>query len=864
MRNVLVVARREVNAAFLSLLAWIVLTIFLVISGLCFSFVVNKTHAASLEGTVDSISFLFLFATPLLTMRLLSEEYRSGTIETLMTAPVTEFQVVLGKFIGALAFYGFILAPTLAYAVILRILGKPDVGVMFSSYVGLVAMGCEYIALGLFCSTLTQHDLIAAVLALRRTAGFVRPRPDRRLPARRAPVLRRIRRHDAASQRLLDRPHRVPGPVLLLQHDRLLAVPVRPSAGKQALEITRWEKWEEWEGWEGWEGPLAIITPMLPIPPILPIMRSQPLTDAKPPLWQTLTRAGIAVGVLSLFVAWVLYAVFDRVGITSPAFLIPFIAGAALVLGGILINVEWLWSGIRQRKFLAGLNAWIMVGLAVVLLAIANAIVGGTPQTDAWFLDLTQARLHTLSEQTRNILKGLQKEVRITVVIGTGEVQAVYGGSVEVGSMVKELAAQYRAQSRKVQVDILDVYRDKSLADTAFARIGEKTAADSVIVECGGKSVHIPFADLVEAPPGDPFAPPSGPPAFKGEDKLSGAILNVIEEKQTGVYFLAGHGEMGIEGDEEQALNQFVLELKRENCRVAALNLLKTRQMPADCDLLVIAGPVAPFTDSEVEILRQYLEKDGRLFVLVRPRLPPGKLGGLDSLLADYNVDVHDDEIIVEQDRDLMGRPVLSLMVVMDTYGRHPITDDVTQMNYVMVNAAPVRAAMPDASSPYGRLTGPQPDYSVTGLIYSGSNSWAEPNPTKKPLKFDPEHGEKGPLCVGVAVQRRAKKESPAGPPGEPPEKGARLVVLGSCDTASDIAFSHPEAGYEANRTLVMNCVNWLVNKETKLGIPPQRADRRELAAGPTAFKAIFFITVIGMPLTVALIGGLVWWTRRR
>ena len=78
--------------------------------------------------------------------------------------------------------------------------------------------------------------------------------------------------------------------------------------------------------------------------------------------------------------------------------------------------------------------------------------------------------------------------------------------------------------------------------------------------------------------------------------------------------------------------------------------------MPADCDLLVIAGPVAPFTDSEVEILRQYLEKNGRLFVLVHPRVPPGKLGGLDSLLADYNVDVRDDEIVIEPDRDLMGR----------------------------------------------------------------------------------------------------------------------------------------------------------------------------------------------------------------
>ena len=166
MRNALAVARREINAAFLSLLAWIVLTVFLIFSGFFFWLFASRTHEASLEGTIGIVSFFFLVATPLLTMRLLSEEYRSGTIETLMTAPVTEFQVVLGKFIGALAFYGFMLAPTLAYAAILLALGKPDVGVMFSSYLGLVAMGCEFIALGLFCSTLTRNQIVAAVFAL--------------------------------------------------------------------------------------------------------------------------------------------------------------------------------------------------------------------------------------------------------------------------------------------------------------------------------------------------------------------------------------------------------------------------------------------------------------------------------------------------------------------------------------------------------------------------------------------------------------------------------------------------------------------------------------------------------------------------
>ncbi len=166
MRNALAVARREINAAFLSLLAWTVLTVFLIFSGLFFWLIVSRTHEASLAGMVDITSFFFLVATPLLTMRLLSEEYRSGTIEMLMTAPVTEFQVILGKFLGALAFYGFMLAPTLAYVAILRVLGKPDFGVVFSSYLGLAAMGCEFIALGLFCSTLTHNQIVAAVFAL--------------------------------------------------------------------------------------------------------------------------------------------------------------------------------------------------------------------------------------------------------------------------------------------------------------------------------------------------------------------------------------------------------------------------------------------------------------------------------------------------------------------------------------------------------------------------------------------------------------------------------------------------------------------------------------------------------------------------
>ena len=111
---------------------------------------------------------------------------------------------------------------------------------MFSSYLGLVAMGCEFIALGLFCSTLTRNQIVAAVFALvALLVLWVIGAVGDYLPA----ALRRSVEYLGTMQhleRLLDRSHRVPGPVLLFQHDRLLAVPVRARAREQTVAVTRW------------------------------------------------------------------------------------------------------------------------------------------------------------------------------------------------------------------------------------------------------------------------------------------------------------------------------------------------------------------------------------------------------------------------------------------------------------------------------------------------------------------------------------------------------------------------------------------------------------------------------------------------
>ena len=113
----------------------------------------------------DWMVWFLVFIVPVLCMGLIAQEWASGTIETLMTAPVGETDVVVGKFLGALGFLLVLLAPTLLYVVLLSIYGPPDYGPIFSGYLGIVLVGALFLAVGLFCSSLTRSQVVAAVLA---------------------------------------------------------------------------------------------------------------------------------------------------------------------------------------------------------------------------------------------------------------------------------------------------------------------------------------------------------------------------------------------------------------------------------------------------------------------------------------------------------------------------------------------------------------------------------------------------------------------------------------------------------------------------------------------------------------------------
>ena len=165
MRNVWAVATRELRGYFLSPLAYVVIALFLALSGYLFALILANGHEASLRGLIQNVSVLYLFIVPAISMRLLAEEQRTGTVELLLTNPVQEWEIVTGKFLASIMLVLVMLALTLVFPLFLFIFGNPDRGPMITGYVGIFLQAAAFLSIGLWASSLTQNQIVAAIVA---------------------------------------------------------------------------------------------------------------------------------------------------------------------------------------------------------------------------------------------------------------------------------------------------------------------------------------------------------------------------------------------------------------------------------------------------------------------------------------------------------------------------------------------------------------------------------------------------------------------------------------------------------------------------------------------------------------------------
>lgn len=171
-RNVAAVAEKEIRSYFVSPVAWIVTAFFIAIWGFLFAAILSGSREANIRPLLSNFSVTFLFLAPLLTMRLLAEEARTGTLELLLTQPLREVEIVVGKYLGCVAFLVFMLVMSAYFPIILLIFGNPERGPLYSGYIGVLLQGMAFLAVGLLASSLTQNQIIAVAVTFVSLLGL--------------------------------------------------------------------------------------------------------------------------------------------------------------------------------------------------------------------------------------------------------------------------------------------------------------------------------------------------------------------------------------------------------------------------------------------------------------------------------------------------------------------------------------------------------------------------------------------------------------------------------------------------------------------------------------------------------------------
>jgi hypothetical protein len=479
----------------------------------------------------------------------------------------------------------------------------------------------------------------------------------------------------------------------------------------------------------------------------------------------------------------------------------------------------------RGRKWRVGFNVVVGLVSAFAIVVMANYLAARHSIRYNWADSAGQK----LSPLTVRALSGLTNKVKVIVYFSRRD--PLFG-------QVTGLLKDYQMHCPPMELEVVD-YRFPGRSEKIRAQynLNSITEGSRVIFDCEGRTRVIGGGELSEFAIGEDRQIRRA--AFKGEQLFTSAILTVTAPRKIKAYFLSGHGEHAPESpDDGSGYLNFARLLSDGGAEIDLLNTLQDRDVPEDCSLLVIPGPEKRFGQEELERLDKYLRQGGRLLVtfnhVARPRAPTG----LETLLANWNVDVG---MNVVQDRANEKSSEGSVVVARD-FGQHPIVRPLLRSSLEMVLPRSV------GTKAIGALRADAPK--ATELVFTSERGMAVGRINEKGMG-DVER--EGTIPLAIAVEKGSIQ-------GVAADRGAtRIVVVGS-----SIIFANAPLGLAANADFATLAVNWLLNRDTLLTeIPPRAIKEYTLTITEQQMRTLRWIFMFGAPATALLIGGIVWLRRR-
>jgi hypothetical protein len=489
----------------------------------------------------------------------------------------------------------------------------------------------------------------------------------------------------------------------------------------------------------------------------------------------------------------------------------------------------------RSRKKIGrvriGFNVLAQIVLVLFLVAMVNSIA--FKHYVRW--DFSRDQKYALSDKTKRFLDTLKSKMRITVF---------FPPTTPITTDVQNLLTEYQyAGKGKIDIEHIDPERNLSRAKELFDKYKVVTDEPLLIVDYEGRNKAVKASEMADIDQSG-VALGEGPrvAAFKGEQAITSAMIDLVEGKKKTLGYVLGHKEPPLtEGSAISVLKTFI---ENENIQFKELNLLDLDAIPEDVKTVMIIGPQYDFSDREMKLLRNFWDKQGRILLLLDPAAKTPKL---DAFVSELGVKVNDDRLMVFL-RTGIQELALTRDVQAHFLGDSPITRRLADVRALFLGGTSSLTLEPDRAR--------AANIRIEPLIQAEKGYFAETDyNTENQAKFqaDAKRDSNMSLTIGAAIEKGGSADERV------QVNSSRLVVVSNATFVQDNAITQDQQGLD----FMSGSVNWLLSREQLIGIAPKVSKPLTFSLNGDALARLRWIVLVFMPLIPAVIGTVIWWQRR-
>jgi ABC-type uncharacterized transport system len=498
----------------------------------------------------------------------------------------------------------------------------------------------------------------------------------------------------------------------------------------------------------------------------------------------------------------------------------------------------------KIQRLQIGLNLLVQLILIFFLVSAVNWI--GFRHYKRW--DVSRDQKYALSDKTKRFLNTIKGKMRITVF---------FSPNTPISADVSSLLTEYQyAAKGKIDIENIDPQRNLSRAKELFDKYKVVSDESLLVIDYEGRNKTVKASDMAEIDQsGMAFGEGPRVTAFKGEQAITSAMIDLVEGKKNTIGYVTGHKEPSITEpsslamlDQQQQAGSPISLLKtfieNENIKFQELNLFNEPQIPAEIKTVMILGPQYDLSDREIKLLHDFWNKQGRILLLIDPSARTPKLN---AFLNELGVKVNDDRLMA-----FVRTGIEELALIRDVQarflGESPVTKRLANVRTIFFGGTSSITLQPERVHAANIRLQP--------LIEAEKGYFAETDYNtndQAKLQADAKKAGDAPLTIGVSIEKGGSADERV------QMNSSRMVVVSNATFVQNNALTQDQQALD----FVSASANWLLSREQLIGIAPKIPKTLTFSLNEDALRSLRWMILVLMPLVFVVLGTAVWWKRR-